>query len=119
MTTLDQFIWCVVFAFIGGIIEPGDIKSIATQGFPYKTVNAPSINWALLARVGKAEKLLISCRIDWFDLFVHAMENSIMNKKVISKEPRIWQKKETVFSSGELENLIQSGVVFRYTSSPS
>lgn len=41
MTTIDQFIWCVVFTFIGGIIEPGDIKSIAIQGFPYKTVNAP------------------------------------------------------------------------------
>lgn len=44
MTTIDQFIWCVVFAFTGGIIEPGDIKSIAIQGFLYKTVNAPSIN---------------------------------------------------------------------------
>ena len=38
---------------------------------------------------------LISFRIDWFDLFVHAMENSIMSKTVISKEPRIQQKKET------------------------
>ena len=38
---------------------------------------------------------LISFAIDWFDLFVHAMENSIMSKTVISKEPRIQQKKET------------------------
>ena len=54
-------------------------------------------NWSFSFSISPSNEYsrLISFRIDWFDLFVHAMENSIMSKTVISKEPRIQQKKET------------------------